>query len=304
MKRIVGLFTMVIFISLSLINCSEDKVTNPNNNTNKTDYDVLVDVPATTGYPMGWEGIAPVHTVSLDAFQIGRYEVTYELWTEVKTWGDENGYSYLRVGQRGYDDSTSTNQHPVTMIGWSDCIPWCNAYSEKEGLTPVYYEDGENTTVIRRHWPLNIYVDWSADGFRLPTEAEWEYAARYIDTTNVSCGDEHSGYDLYPNIVDCAWYLSNSGSNTHPVGELYPNSLGIYDMSGNVSEWCWDVYYPYQSVSQKNSSGPNTVTRYSLRGGAFYSDSLHCRTVVHEGWYPDWGCPYYGVRVCRSDIAQ
>jgi formylglycine-generating enzyme required for sulfatase activity len=93
---------------------------------------------------MGWVGIdpdeEPIHTVSLDEFQIGKYEVTYALWVEVKAWADTSGYTFAHPGRQGSDESTSTDQHPVTAISWCDCIVWCNAYSEYKNLNPAYYK--------------------------------------------------------------------------------------------------------------------------------------------------------------------
>ncbi|MCD6378951.1 SUMF1/EgtB/PvdO family nonheme iron enzyme, partial [bacterium] len=358
MKRILALFVMVVFVSVSFINCSEDEVTNPEDNcthspiviiispsndfsfmqadtisftgagedyngidlpdsmlvwiSNRDDTigtgalfdrdnlsvgthvitlngtdgygnsdtdDIiihvtsnLITVPATDGYPMGWIGLEsdeePIHTVSLDEFQIGKYEVTYNLWVDVKAWAESNGYEFANVGQRGgcfNPPCGTTDQHPATSVGWRDCIAWCNAYSEKVGLTPAYYKTSAKAEYYRNSWTDgdigNDCVDWTADGFRLPTEAQWEYAARYIDGINVSSGDRHSGNNLHSYVGNCAWFEDNSGSTTHPAGMLRANSLGANDMSGNVWEWCWDWYGSYPDTSCDNPLGPDSGTR-------------------------------------------
>ena len=262
---------------------------------------------AETGTAVGRDGVAtPVHTVSLDGFQIGKCEVPYALWAEVKAWAESNGYIFANPGNRGSIESTSTDQHPVTMINRRDCIAWCNAYSEKEELTPVYYFTSTKTTAYRNSSTggdiSKDCVDWAENGFRLPTEAEWEYAARYIDGLSVLSGDHHSGYNLNPDIGDCAWYYSNSVSSTHPVEQLQANSLGAKDMSGNVWEWCWDWHEVYPSTPQHNPLGPISGTYHILRGGSWYNPVTVCRTA-NRGWgnleYKHYNV---GFRVCRSDL--
>lgn len=284
------------------------------------EYD-LCPVPATIGYSMGWDGIqaneTPVHTVALNAFRIGKYEVTYALWTEVKAWAESHGFTFSNTGQQGgcYPGPCSTtDQHPVTNISWRDCIVWCNAYSAKEGLTAVYYTSSEKTVV---YWNSltggdigNDFVDWDGDGFRLPTEAEWEYAARYMDFIHVTSGAEHSGYNLDFQVGDCAWYEDNTGSSTHPVGQLQENSLGAYDMSGNVWEWCWDKFGSYPSDFQDNPKGPNVNVSdpniYRVhRGGGWSSSAAYCRSATRDfsGRNSTSVEIYTGFRIARGNVA-
>ncbi len=202
--------------------------------------------------------------VTISSFKMDKYEVTFELWTEVRTWALTHGYTDLVAGMNGYNPVGANN--PVDSVNWYDVVKWCNARSEKDGLTPVYYSRSAQDTVYRTG-DLNINVDavkWTANGYRLPTEAEWEFAAK---GGSQSKGFTFSGSNT---IGDVAWYGTNSGGATHIVGTKQPNELGIYDMSGNVFEWCWDWFSMEYPSGLTDPKGPSTTQSYRLyRGGNF-----------------------------------
>jgi len=170
---------------------------------------------------------------SVDSFQIGNYEVTWGEWNEVRHWAVSNNKGYDLEGVGGTYPEGRMDVFPVVNVSWYDALKWCNAKSEKEGKAPVYKVNGETY----KTGTVSPMVNAKANGYRLPSEKEWEWAARG-GVNGVSHNYVYSGSND-SNAV--AWTLANSSSGTKVVGAKMSNDLGIYEMSGNVWEWCEDV---------------------------------------------------------------
>ena len=218
----------------------------------------------------------PTHQVTLSDFYIGKYEVTQQLWEYVMKY---SGTCADGSTMSAYASDVWLGSNPSSSYGVGAYYP---AYN-------VSWEDIVNIFIPR----LNKITGRT---FRLPTEAEWEYAAR---GGNKSQGYKYSGSNT---IGDVAWYTSNSSSMTHPVGTKAPNELGIYDMSGNVWEWCSDRYGSYSSSSQTNPTGPTSGSNRVIRGGSWGNDARRNCRVSNRGTYsPVHRDSYVGFRlVCES----
>ena len=273
-----------------------------------------------------WKGVfIKDRKVKLSPYKLGKTEVTYELWHEVLTWAEGKGYTFANKGKEGSAGTVGAaptdegKKEPVTTISWRDCIVWCNAYTAKtmgEGEC-VYRKKDDHTVVLKNATDTTAcdaaYADMSKKGFRLPTEAEWEYAARWqgSDTTNaVQYGDvwltklnSASGakdkWDTDETGL-VAWYFGNSGSKTHPVGKRRANALGLHDMIGNVWEWCFDWYGDIEANTVTDPQGAASGTSRVGRGGSWNSVAYSCTVGGRDFNSPDNRLYNLGFRLaCR-----
>jgi formylglycine-generating enzyme required for sulfatase activity len=169
---------------------------------------------------------------------------------------------------------------PVEQVSWWEAIQCCNALSAKAGLQPCYNESTGD-------------CDFTKSGFRLPTEAEWEYACRAGTTTNYYTGN------LESDLARAGWYSSNSSGKTHLVGRKTPNAWGLYDMHGNAWEWCNDWYEGYTSASAVNPTGAQNGSDRVVRGGAWYGGGSGCRSAARAVDPPSGRLGNFGFRVVR-----
>ncbi len=191
---------------------------------------------------------------------------------------------------------------PVESVNWCEAIIYCNLLSKMNGLQPCY-SIGTTTDLsgFEASSPVwkRIVCNFASNGFRLPTEAEWEYAAR---DGKSSCTNQYSGSSK---INSVAWYGENSGITTHSVATKEPNALKLYDMSGNVAEWCWDYYEPtLPTGSLTNPHGPNIGEMHVKKGGSWLDDEQQCTVFYRSGSAPNGKSSSLGFRVCCSAIGE
>lgn len=224
----------------------------------------------------------------VESFAIGKYAVTNQEWQDVRLWGNANGFEIdlAESGSRSLLE-ISHPKHPVVGINWYDCLKWCNAKSAMEGLKPVYGVKGQQDFFSKGEYGNNaldeIVILSQGEGYRLPSIIEWEWAAQG--------GNKSQNYTFAGgnDINEVAWYSGNSEGKIRQVGLKKPNELNLYDMSGNIYEWCWVCEEKYEDGD----------TKYWCRGGGF--DEIDCRiSSLIVSCEPDTCSNEVGFRIAQN----
>ena len=234
-----------------------------------------------------------VHTVSLTAYRIGETEVTQELWEKVMS-NNPSGFS------SSPESGEMQEKRPVESVNWYECIAFCNELTKKvAGLGEsecLYYSDAGYTNVYTKEdagakKEVYLYKAMNKKGFRLPTEAEWEWAAKG--------GEEYkwSGTNTESELGTYAWYYDNSNSKTHEVKKKQANGYGLYDMSGNVWEWCWDWYSSSTPTGGQDPTGAASGDDRVFRGGSWNYVAVIAARASRDSGDPVSGGIILGLRL-------
>ena len=248
------------------------------------------------GSEQGFDDNKPILEVRITKdFYMGKYEVTQAEYEQYCTYG----------GLSPSSDYGDGDNYPAYYVSWYDALVYCNKRSINEGLTPCYRINEETDPTKWGTVPTSsdstwnaVVCDWEADGYRLPTEAEWEYAARAGDNTVDTL--IYSGTNK---LGEYAWYSSNSSSKTHEVGTKKANAFGLYDMSGNVSEWCWNWYTSSYNTTTEGGNNPTGTLSGSIRvsrGGGWGSSSSYCSDSSRSNYNPYGRSHFLGLRLVRA----
>jgi formylglycine-generating enzyme required for sulfatase activity len=269
----------------------------------------------TMGDTLDGESDAIPTNVYVSAFYMDVNLVSLSQWQGVYSYATSHGYTFVNAG------AGKAANHPVQTVDWFNCVKWSNARSQQAGLTPVYYTDGGFTQVFTNgDNGTTVYANWGANGYRLPTEAEWEKAARdglsgqrfpWGDTISWSQANYYGypgslggfAYDLAAaSDYDPAFSGGDNGDYpyTSPVGSFAPNGYGLYDMAGNVFEWCWDWYAtPYAGgTDPRGPVGP--LSNRVLRGGNWSGYAYYARCAYRNNYSPNNANNYIGFRCVRG----
>ena len=244
----------------------------------------------------------PAHDVTLKDFYIGKYEVTQKQWREIM---GTDARQHWPEGSASFDEG---DNYPMYYVSWYEAVEFCNKLSKLVGYKPVYRIDKtrkdpnnesiwENAT-NKKNWAITVIP--KANGYRLPTEAEWEYAAR---GGNKSHGYQYSGSNI---IDEVAWYMMNSGfteddfGRPGTVGAKKANELGLHDMSGNIWEWVFDWYGDYVDKPQTDPNGPTSGVFRVNRGGNWYPGAKYSRVFFRGVAVSSTNSSFIGFRLARS----
>ena len=247
-------------------------------------------------------GLDPTN-VTVSAFYMDANPVSLSQWKSVYYWATNHGYGFANAG------AGKAANHPVQTVDWYDVVKWCNARSQQAGRTPVYYTDAGLTQVYTNLESDMIYVNWTNYGYRLPTGAEWEKAARgglsgqrfpWGDVIDQSLanhkGNSGYSYDLGPDGYNPA-FTNGATPYTSPPGYFAPNGYGLYDVAGNIWQWCWDWSgMPYGQPTTINPTGPAIGSTRVVRGGSWDHDGSYCRVANYGAFLPSFKGARIGFR--------